>query len=42
MEIARSRQDADVAWVAMGRVARQLGVGDDVGAGQLDVGIMIL
>lgn len=42
VEIPRPRQDAHVARVPVRRMARRLRVSDDVGAGQLDVGFMVL
>lgn len=41
VEISRSRQNTHVARVAMRRVTRRLRMGDDIGAGQLHVGLMI-
>ncbi len=42
MKISRSRQDTHITGMAMGRMAGCLGMGDDVGAGELDRSIVVL
>lgn len=42
VEVPRARQDSDITRVAVWRKSRGLGVRDNVGAGQLDFGLMIL
>jgi len=41
VEISRSRQDTHVARMPVRRMARRLRMGDDVSAGQLDVGFVV-
>ncbi len=42
MKISRSGQNTHITGMAMGRMAGCLGMGDDVGASELDGGVVIL
>ncbi len=42
MKISRSGQNTHITRMAMGRMAGCLGMGDDVGAGELNGGVVLL